>query len=915
MSNIFLLFSHLWTRVLPFLLLAIVGRPRTALGQAGTIDPSFAPGPATLAVSKMALQGDGKIIIAGMFTNFGTTAISNLARLNIDGTLDTTFNPGLGLKGQPFVPPAINTVAAQSDGNVLVGGTFVEIGGIARTNIARLNANGSLDTSFNAQPDNTVNALVPLANGKMCVGGAFTKIGGTARKSVALLNTDGTVDASFIPNWGTLFGGVSGIATQSNGKIVVVGNIGKLVGVTPTAIGIARFNADGSLDTTLNGQPLAFAQQSFTSVAIQNDGKIIVGGLFTSIGGQARSGIARLNADGTLDTTWTATGVSGGVGSVYAIRLQADGKALIAGYFSSYNGTPRTGVVRCNSDGTLDTTFANPLISSGFGVAAMELQTDGKVLIAGGFSQGGTISSILRVIGDSSSSATAPVITTQPIAQTVNAGANAIFTVAATGSTALTYQWRLNGTNIVGATNAMLTVSSVVQTNGGLYTVVVSNAGGSVTSQSALLNPVSPAWPDLSFPNTGTDPLHVNALYRQADGKILVAGVFTKVGGFTRNLVARLNADGSVDTSFDQVTRSTPELYAVAAQSSGKPIIAGSVSGDGVNFAALGRLNLNGSLDSSFNVGTGPDDAVFALAVQSDDRILIGGFFGRVSGVARPAIARLNVNGDLDNGFVPNVQFPQVISAIAIQSDGKILIGGKTGGSIQFPQRNLIRLDTNGLIDPTFNPGTGPNLQVRSIVVQGDGKSVIGGEFSAVNGTPRNGVARINTDGSLDSTFNPPQSVPSAFVWSVAVQSDGKVVVGGAFEQYGGVTRKKIVRLNTDGSVDATFAPADGANNAEIKAVLVLPDGKILAGGDFTSYDGFTFNRLVRLHGGGGAAVMPTLLFSRSVSNLTLAWSDPSFILQSNANLTSPNWMDVPGGSPQTIPTGSGQGYHRLIKR
>jgi hypothetical protein len=109
--------------------------------------------------------------------------------------------------------------------------------------------------------------------------------------------------------------------------------------------------------------------------------------------------------------------------------------------------------------------------------------------------------------------------------------------------------------------------------------------------------------------------------------------------------------------------------------------------------------------------------------------------------------------------------------------------------------------------------------------------------------------------------------------------------------------------------------PADGPNNAEIKAVLVLPDGKILAGGDFTSYDGFTFNRLVRLHGGGGAAVMPTLLFSRSVSNLTLAWSDPSFILQSNANLTSPNWMDVPGGSPQTIPTGSGQGYHRLIKR
>src|SRR4029453_16540910 len=111
--------------------------------------------------------------------------------------------------------------------------------------------------------------------------------------------------------------------------------------------------------------------------------------------------------------------------------------------------------------------------------------------------------------------------------------------------------------------------------------------------------------------------------------------------------------------------------------------------------ATLGRLNLNGSLDSSFNLGSGPDDSVFALAVQSDDKVLIGGFFGHVNGVARSAIARLNINGDLDNGFVPNVLFPQVISAIAVQpADGKILIGGKTGGPIQVPRKKLLRPDT-----------------------------------------------------------------------------------------------------------------------------------------------------------------------------------------------------------------------------
>jgi uncharacterized delta-60 repeat protein len=712
---------------------------------------------------------------------------------------------------------------------------------------------------------------------------------------------------------------VLGIAIQQDGKVVVAGGIARL-SPTLSAVDCVRFNANGSFDSTFTNLALAFVQQSSSSVAVQKDGKIIVAGLFSSIGGQARGSIARLNSDGTLDTTWTASGVAGSVGAVYSLRLQADGKAIIGGFFSTYNGTPRTGVVRCNLDSTLDTTFANPALTTGFGVQAMELQTDGKVLITGGFSQGATISSILRLIGDSSSTPDAPTITTQPLAQPVAAGASAMFSVVASSPTPVTYQWRLNGTNLVGQTNATLNIPSVKQTDGGVYKVVVSNSAGQTPSQDALLNPISPAWPDLSFPNTGTDPLYVNTLFLQANGKILVAGAFTKMDGFTRNRVARLNADGSVDTSFDKSTSASGEIFGVSVQSSGKPIIAGNMgfSTEGISYADIARLNLDGSLDKTFNPGSGPDDQVFAMAVQSDDKVLIGGFFGHVNGVARSAIARLNVNGDLDNGFVPNVLFPQVISAIAVQpADGKILIGGKTGGSVQFPQKNLIRLDTNGLIDPTFNPGTGPNLQVRSIVVQSDGKIVIGGEFTIVNGVARYGVARLNGDGSLDASFDT-STLPvqgSTFVWSVAVQSDGRVIAGGAFTDYSGVPRRNIVRLNPNGSVDTTFVQTDGPNNAEIKAVLILPDGKILAGGDFTNYDGFTFNRLVRLHGGGGTAATPTLLFSRSVSNLTLTWSDPSFVLQSNANLTSPNWMDVPGGSPQTIPTASGQGFHRLIKR
>jgi len=131
------------------------------------------------------------------------------------------------------------------------------------------------------------------------------------------------------------------------------------------------------------------------------------------------------------------------------------------------------------------------------------------------------------------------------------------------------------------------------------------------------------------------------------------------------------------------------------------------------------------------------------------------------------------------------------------------------------------------LLDPTFDPGTGPNSTVVAVAVQADGKIVIGGEFTEIDGTPRRGIARLNADGSLDREFDPkltPSDLGGPQVSSVALQSDGKVLIFGGFSRLNGVSRNGAARLNPDGSLDASFTPPVG----DWAWGLLQADGKVL---------------------------------------------------------------------------------------
>jgi uncharacterized delta-60 repeat protein len=345
---------------------------------------------------------------------------------------------------------------------------------------------------------------------------------------------------------------------------------------------------------------------------------------------------------------------------------------------------------------------------------------------------------------------------------------------------------------------------------------------------------------DLSF-DAGSVVTNPAAMVLQPDGKVLVGYIGTSaltfINGTNRYASARLNIDGSLDSSFLAATNFNPDLLAVtrhedclssvytciptaypivvAVQADGKVIVGGyvqtEVTGEDVldtyYHAILGRFYADGSADTNFTPVFGrpldnsfTPEAVTALVVQPDGKILVGGAFGFVDGTNRYGIARLNTNGSLDHTFnaaVPNNPLPSIYS-VALQSDDKVLIGGTFTYGNFTNRNNVARLNADGSLDVSFNPGAGVDGNgPGSIAVQSDGKVLIGGNFTAVNGADRNRIARLNANGSLDSSFNAGTGA-NDFVRSIALQPDGNVLIGGGFLAINGVLRPYMARLIGD---------------------------------------------------------------------------------------------------------------------
>jgi len=261
--------------------------------------------------------------------------------------------------------------------------------------------------------------------------------------------------------------------------------------------------------------------------------------------------------------------------------------------------------------------------------------------------------------------------------------------------------------------------------------------------------------------------------------------------------------------------------------------------------------------DSSFNPETGSKGDVGPISIQPDGKILVGGNFDFFNGISRIGIARLNTDGSVDTSFNPETRVTgksKDIYSIALQSDGKILIVGSSTTHHVDATYNIARLNTDGSLDTSFNSETtGSYIELYSVALQSDGKILIGGGFSnAYYGVTKNYIVRLNNDGSLDKSFNPGSGLNDSIssnpkIHSLVIQSDGKILVGGCFYGEYKCVRPFLARLKIDGSLDTSFKP-NGANfGDEINSIAIQPDGKVLIGGNFTSYNNLSTPRICRI--------------------------------------------------------------------
>jgi uncharacterized delta-60 repeat protein len=720
---------------------------------------------------------------------------------------------------QPAVPPSftdgtrstVKCFAVQPDGKLIAGGDFDTVQGIMHYKLVRLNPDSSLDAAFSPAFDQPVNAVSIQGDGKIVVGGAFGIVNGVTRFGLCRLNADGSLDLSFTPSV-NYPGAISSLAVDPQGMIVAGGNFY----INPsTAVPVARFNPDGSGDGSFiqafqgNGQA--------TSVVLQPDGKILVSGNLTPQGSSISQGVVRLNRDGTIDTTFSVTLDNNGVTE---IALNGSGQIYIFGGFSMVDGQAVPAFTRLNADGTLDPGFRFPSNLT-FPVGANGVFTvlaNGQVILLGSVNDANTNSTrnVLRLNSDGSLDAAFgnnTQLNFSPATAALDAAGNLF----------------LGGVYQPGIGGPIQNLARLNAADGGIdgTFLVVASSASAVTGVAVEPNGTTVAW-----------------------------GPFNIVNGAYRPYLARLHPDGSLDSNFNRGTGPNSLVNAVAIQPDGKVVVGGQFGSiNGQPESAVARFNADGSLDASFSVpapGFGNGN-VQALALQPDGKIVVAGGFTLMCSIAHNQIARLNPDGTVDGAFVASLDVAP--SSVAVQSDGKILLAGTFSQIDGNAETGLARLNPDGSMDASFtDPLTNQPYGASVVGLQPDGKILVGGAFLSIkvggSGVLANNIARLNADGTVDAPFTSAATsvISGGSVQSIVVQDDGRILLGGGFgvNFAGGYNVVNFpnnannvpnignaIRLNADGTLDRRCLSV-GAPNGAVSAVAVGANEAILLGGQFT---------------------------------------------------------------------------------
>lgn len=363
-----------------------------------------------------------------------------------------------------------------------------------------------------------------------------------------------------------------------------------------------------------------------------------------------------------------------------------------------------------------------------------------------------------------------------------------------------------------------------------------------------LIDDERPGHVDFGF-NPGLIDGRVMSVNLQPDQTIVFGGEFNTVDGIFFGRVARLHADGHVDSGFNPGAGANGTVHVTAPQPDGKVLIGGDFTRyNGATRSRLARLNADGTLDAGFNPGTGANALVRAIQVQDDGRILVAGDFTTFDGSGVGRIVRLEPDGSVDTTFQPAGGGNDAILALALQPDGKILIGGRFTHMAGREAGRIARLEVDGSPDANFTAAPGANGPVHAVVSQPDGRILVGGTFSSVNGVDALNLARLLSDGSVDPGFFPSTDI-NGVVTALAVAPDGGIFVAGAFTRLNGAAVGRFARLGPDGTMDAVFNHGAGADGT-VFSIASQPDGALVIGGEFTQVHGLPRAGIARLHAG-----------------------------------------------------------------
>lgn len=698
------------------------------------------------------------------------------------------------------------------------GGVVVSISGLAD---AAFSPGGRLVVGDHF--DGSVHAVALQPDGKLVAVGT-RRIDGWQQVAVVRVLPDGSLDDTFgsggvaAPMFAGTYNSPTCVVLQSDGKIVIGGD-------SSSGAAVYRLTATGLPDTTFDSDGMSGVSfpggSQVHAIALQSDGKILIAGI-----GGFDIGVARFAANGAVDSTFDTdgmltTGFPGAPNSAAnAVMVQADGKIVVAGY-ATPGGSRVLALVRYNADGSLDVAFDGDGRAIGiFGTRSWAntavLQPDGKILVAGSVVPGGADEDILLARFTSAGGV-----------DTAFASAGALFTaLGPDDDEALTMLVYPDGRILAGG----LRQDAAGKPDLGLIRYTAAGAlDPSFGTGGTLIRSVS------------AEEDHVTSLALQNDGRILV-GLRVYAGQDEFSLL-RLNVDGSPDPTFHPggtVVRPLADSQtlgrALAVQAGGKILVAGSAknAGFGSDFT-LTRFLPDGSIDSAFGGGgtvwqsiQAGDDAANAMVLQSDGKILVAGrtHSGNMADPQLLAIVRFNANGSIDGTFgtsgISVTAGGQDILDLAVQPDGKILAAVSDGNFAVY------RYLSDGTLDATFGtngrataiPPSSAGSLGRALALQSDGKIVVvGSRTFGINSYLT--ACRLLADGTLDATFGSSGFVDAGSggwdFWGndVLIQPDGKIVIG-ATDSANGPSQAVLLRYHPDGAPDATF-DGDG------KLVLDIP--------------------------------------------------------------------------------------------